>query len=471
MPEDKMPLFYDPTRLHEVCILADRAPEGRRPEPGEAVLVATFPFVPGTAEVEISGVNAEVGPDDGHRYGPPLRWVGSAAPTEGQLRRMREVRGRFLDAERRLAFARSGAEIEVGLGATGWRSGDLAEWLVLEPTSAPPLIAGPDGTLFSARDRYCIAPTCPCADIAVEFLKVRTVGASLAHTVFVDVRADRVKDPPTGEAAALIEAFREQVDVDTLRARHERAQAAGRIVFAEKKPRVANKDRNKPCPCGSGKKAKKCCSRPGAARHKPLPKAPGRIAAEAARALTEFINPALGLTTWDDARAEFCERFPVPFQPGGPDGQLFLGWLLYDWSTDDGRTVAERYLDADPDPALESFIRAAVGAPFSVHRVVGKSGHEVEVLDLFRPEWSIPVDDPEGARALSRGDLVLAKVVLFREGVVFEGAYEMPLAAAFEPALLARLKPAAGHLTLERLVCADAVIHAWLEQVRAVAAS
>jgi len=150
-----------------------------------------------------------------------------------------------------------GAKIEV----EGWRAGDLVVW-----DDARPSLRGDTYVfgerIFEAIELYCVEPDCDCGDVIVDFSAVVPRGAP--HPGHVEFN---------GEAATLSpeqERHRERLAElwTAYCARHPRYQErfarrsetmhglAGRIVAAPPKPKVGP---NKLCPCGSGKKVKKCC--------------------------------------------------------------------------------------------------------------------------------------------------------------------------------------------------------------------
>jgi len=130
-------------------------------------------------------------------------------------------------------------------------------------------------------EQYCMNPDCDCRDVLVDFLRidVRIEGtASVAQhmpTAVYDSRRDtfRPLTPPWSEEPALetlTKALREAQPDLPAEVRKRRAvlrtlyRKARRREYGETPPPADPSPKvrpNEPCPCGSGKKYKKCCGR------------------------------------------------------------------------------------------------------------------------------------------------------------------------------------------------------------------
>ncbi len=151
----------------------------------------------------------------------------------------------------------AGAKIEV----EGWRPGDLVVW-----DDARPSLRGDTYVfgerIFEAVELYCVEPDCDCGEVIVDFGAVVPRGAPHPGHVEFNGEAATLRPEHERQRERLTELWTAYC------ARHPRHQArfarrngtmlglAGRIVAAPAKPKVA---RNELCPCGSGKKSKKCC--------------------------------------------------------------------------------------------------------------------------------------------------------------------------------------------------------------------
>jgi hypothetical protein len=123
--------------------------------------------------------------------------------------------------------------------------------------------------VFEAIDLYCVAEGCDCGDVVLDFVPLVPRGAPDPGAVRV-ARSGTVTFEPEHQThrerlEQLWAAFHERHP--RYRERFARRSAvmhglAGRIVGASRagiERRAAKVGRNDPCPCGSGKKFKKCC--------------------------------------------------------------------------------------------------------------------------------------------------------------------------------------------------------------------
>ncbi|MBU0761263.1 MAG: SEC-C domain-containing protein, partial [Nanoarchaeota archaeon] len=124
-------------------------------------------------------------------------------------------------------------------------------------------------------DAYCISPQCTCTDVGLYFFdKFYKIGSRYPNFLFVyDYEKGTFKEPVNineENVQKLIESFDEDL-VNEFRKRHkELKKEVGLYILKRlsKKKKTARKKsvshdikigRNEPCPCGSGKKYKKCC--------------------------------------------------------------------------------------------------------------------------------------------------------------------------------------------------------------------
>ena len=130
-----------------------------------------------------------------------------------------------------------------------------------------------DGVEHILFDHYCLRKTCDCTDACVEFVPF-TADASLgepAIVAFIDYRTHEWKDaegePPLNDAVRLKGIAESSVPdlYARLAKRHAKLRSIYRHCYKQHaaalaelpEPRAVG--RNDPCPCGSGKKYKKCC--------------------------------------------------------------------------------------------------------------------------------------------------------------------------------------------------------------------
>jgi hypothetical protein len=125
--------------------------------------------------------------------------------------------------------------------------------------------------LYLADDQYCLKPACTCDEFATHFLDVsnqspRAQAIGYARTSVRHLQAPHVHGPSL--VGRLWRALLDSHGADRLRDRfqrmrcvaRERAAATSRVrspnVVA---PTAANVGRSASCPCGSGRKFKRCC--------------------------------------------------------------------------------------------------------------------------------------------------------------------------------------------------------------------
>ncbi len=138
-----------------------------------------------------------------------------------------------------------------------------------------------EGEFFLIDDLYCVKPRCPCRDVHLFFVPIPREAPAhripikdiSGETYFVlDLDKGRWELEEQGEAtadsAAMMEAFFEQLRPRAMLKERRRVLRAMyrnylRRIGRTPAPKVARAKvgRNDPCPCGSGKKHKKCCLR------------------------------------------------------------------------------------------------------------------------------------------------------------------------------------------------------------------
>ena len=203
--------------------------------------------------------------------------------------------------------------------------------------------------------------------------------------------------------------------------------------------------RNEPCPCGSGKKYKKCCMAHGIdpARYtkQKLNLFHERIIGELVRHGQKVFGPE----AHNEAAAEFFlwpeEEEAIDF---GYQEALFYPWLLFKWmvapdaeeSSRPGprnQTVVHSYLqhrgkklDALEREYLENF----AGAPFSFFEVTAAApGKSIDLRDLLL-DLEYRILDGKASRSLSKGDVVFGSAFT-AGGIGLFGALSM---ITFSPA-------------------------------------
>jgi hypothetical protein len=150
---------------------------------------------------------------------------------------------------------------------------------ILPFAKAFPFMLGADHWLVD--EQYCMNPECDCRDVFFDFLRIDVPlegkASVVQHmpTATYDIRRDTFKPltPPWSERPvleALTKALREAHPGLAAEVRKRRGalrtlyRKARRRAYREASPLVVPSPEvrpNEPCPCGSGKKYKKCCGR------------------------------------------------------------------------------------------------------------------------------------------------------------------------------------------------------------------
>lgn len=212
---------------------------------------------------------------------------------------------------------------------------------------------------------------------------------------------------------------------------------------------MAKIGRNDPCPCGSGKKHKKCCALNSPMQstevadfnwHK-LRETDVDLAGKfMSFSVKEF--PELLPCAWE----EFCA-----FQDDLPDLDkedpvfisAFLPYFFYNWVPDEAdneinatlkTTVAEAYMARYPNRIHryeKRFISQNLKSYYSVYEILAVNpGESIRVKDILRNREFI-VKEKMASKSLEIGLVLLARVFATEECNVFLGMYPQPLSTLF----------------------------------------
>ncbi|TCP19930.1 SEC-C motif-containing protein [Scopulibacillus darangshiensis] len=122
-----------------------------------------------------------------------------------------------------------------------------------------------DDVTYAIFDRYCMNPNCKCNDVFLRFL---TNKKDFAITLSLKTKKYEIVDK-TGiseeQAIKVVKHSLKDSDkaIQLFKERYAKMKNAGREalkgIVQMDEPTRQKPDRNAPCPCGSGKKYKKCC--------------------------------------------------------------------------------------------------------------------------------------------------------------------------------------------------------------------
>lgn len=116
---------------------------------------------------------------------------------------------------------------------------------------------------------------------------------------------------------------------------------------------MSNLGRNDPCPCGSGKKYKKCCLATNEASDFEY-RRQHNVEADLVRRITDYAFGLHDLGTFEGAWHEFNDDDDIEMiAPDSPMMALFMPWFLFSWMFDAGEEEAEEF---EPTTNAMSFV-------------------------------------------------------------------------------------------------------------------
>ena len=221
--------------------------------------------------------------------------------------------------------------------------------------------------------------------------------------------------------------------------------------------------RNDPCPCGSGKKYKRCCMH----RDRPRRSAPAwrrmeRLEEKLGSRLITHAERFYGSTWLPDAWLDFTLGEDTLFDEDASDADaideadlpaefdtLFAAWCPYTWIPGEmgvappehhpRMPIARHYLEHRGDRTdafTRRFIEAVCTEPFSFYVVLGlRPGGTVALRDLLRRR-EYEVHDPVDAEELPKGGILYARVLTLDGDSILLGCAPYALPPAFALGLI-----------------------------------
>ena len=177
-------------------------------------------------------------------------------------------------------------------------------------------------------------------------------------------------------------------------------------------------NRNDPCPCGSGKKYKKCCLTADDNldfRNRRWQ----RVETGLIPRLMHFAFNSFGAEVFDDAWKDFTDdEIEDKFDPEHPMNVVFIPWCFFSWRPDFNpvgstdyfeSTLAELFIQENENSLTSDerrLLQNYVGCPFSLCEIVGVNpGVGMTQFDLFR-RVKYDVIERTASRSLKRGELI-----------------------------------------------------------------
>lgn len=184
--------------------------------------------------------------------------------------------------------------------------------------------------------------------------------------------------------------------------------------------------RNEPCPCGSGKKYKKCCfANTKVQKVEDFTYRRYRdIEFKLVDRLFRHASDVFGLTSMEEAWDEFhCWHDGERSDPNGPIIQIFGPYFLFSWEIDpadtdcdpamEGKTVAESFLEAHRSQLSKEeleILEAANRPVFSFYEISEVSPGQGFLLRNVLTENEYEVTERAGAQGSAQGNVVFGAI-------------------------------------------------------------
>lgn len=210
--------------------------------------------------------------------------------------------------------------------------------------------------------------------------------------------------------------------------------------------------RNDPCPCGSGKKYKKCCliQSESSGLDFRVPKwrqIEGKLVDALLKHVDKFYGEVAVAEAWDEF--SLWQELPMDLEKEPELDSLFLPWFLFNWQPDNAEvpeedhfpemSIAEHYLRHKGDrlePLERRFIEEACSRHFSFYLVLDlEPGTSLTLRDLFCRE-EVTVSEKQASSGLRKGDTLFARTLSLDGVSIMFGCAPFAIPAAFQSVLI-----------------------------------
>lgn len=238
---------------------------------------------------------------------------------------------------------------------------------------------------------------------------------------------------------------------------------------------MAKIGRNDPCPCGSGKKYKKCCQDQSVAQ--PVDDVWHTLRAVDDRLAHQLLKHAKRLYGYEglyEAWEDFSGGQVGEFDPNSPHNQAFFPWYLYNWTpetegieadTSSAPTIAQSYLDRYRKrlSALDiRFLHLVIRQPYSFYEVITcRPGEGFQLRDILL-ENDVDVLEHSGSQMAHKGDLLFARIIEFDHVGLMVGSGSTLIPPASKPSIIhlrSMMRSQKGRLSIDDL-------QAWDREIR-----
>lgn len=152
--------------------------------------------------------------------------------------------------------------------------GKTFSYMEIFDTTVGMVLQTPNGVDYYIYDQYCMNPSCKCNDVILQYVENDELesnkGTDFAILLSLKNKKFEILDAngiSKNEIQKLIEGSLKDSSeaIELFEKRYEEMKTAGKEALQAGKEKAVVKpvqvkiERNSPCPCGSGKKYKKCC--------------------------------------------------------------------------------------------------------------------------------------------------------------------------------------------------------------------
>jgi len=210
--------------------------------------------------------------------------------------------------------------------------------------------------------------------------------------------------------------------------------------------------RNAPCPCGSGKKYKKCCLGNENVSNDLLWRRLSEAYDRLSKSLMNHGHQVFGINEFIEAVDEFFlwPEDTVPEEVLAMHEQMFFPWYLFNWiyDPDDENTLAanlgettiaasyKKSKGTKLDPLEQRLIDAIEGKPFTFYEVIDcQPGIGYQVIDFFLG-GIIDVKEKRGSENVQKGDLLFGRAVTIDAVSMLFGSGSIIIRPSWKPYLI-----------------------------------
>jgi len=204
--------------------------------------------------------------------------------------------------------------------------------------------------------------------------------------------------------------------------------------------------RNDPCPCGSGRKYKRCCLRKHEGSRESLRVRLRRAEQEAVSAVLSYVARLHGPDFLHRAWEAFFGKMKEPMSQDHPEFEgLFIPWFVTCWNPSPRRRGVEQpplgwmYLEEQGHTLNDfqrRFLEALLDQPFSFFQVRHvQAGEAITLRDVFL-EHEVVVMEKTASQSLHPGDIIYGRVIPLDGGAILSGTASLVIPPSYLDVLI-----------------------------------